>query len=387
MPSTEHGRDEEVAEQVQEELKVLNRSVIDTVTQIVNNDEPASDLWPQFRKAIFDYKKKSTEILKPANIEDTLNDSEPKAEADRDDSFKHTVPKEPVLILWPLSPALQKSLQSGATAKGVVIENGPASTLRLALSNLLVKGEILYVYVARYVVRILPDIVVKINASNDTTELHILDHIHEHSQLIPAPIALGMIMIGKWSYTFSSFIPGIPLDRIWGNLTSDKKCHVRDQLNHIFTELRGLPIPSKEGYLGGGMPPICKGGHRFKKIASVPIVSEAQFNDFILDDSWLEDGRLDYLRREMPSNNQIVMTHGDLCPLNILVKSEDTVEIAGVVDWETGGAYPEYWEYVNAFRSSFHSQDDWCLFLPEAGIGRFFDDYVKYSMIGRFARE
>lgn len=81
------------------------------------------------------------------------------------------------------------------------------------------------------------------------------------------------------------------------------------------------------------------------------------------------------------------MTHGDLCPLNILVESEDIPHIVGIIDWETGEAYPKYWEYVNAFKSSFNNQDDWCLYLPEAGIGRFFDEYAKTCVIGRFAKE
>lgn len=84
---------------------------------------------------------------------------------------------------------------------------------------------------------------------------------------------------------FMSFIPGIPLDRIWGNLRSHKKCHVREQLNYLLTELRRLPGPSKEGYLGGGELPLCKGGHRYRKKSSSPIVSEVQFNEFLLDDS------------------------------------------------------------------------------------------------------
>jgi aminoglycoside phosphotransferase (APT) family kinase protein len=80
------------------------------------------------------------------------------------------------------------------------------------------------------------------------------------------------------------------------------------------------------------------------------------------------------------------MTHGDLSPLNILVESEDVPTSTGIVDWETGGAYPEYWEFVNAFRSSFIGQGDWCLYLPEFGIGKFFDDYARYRVIERFAR-
>lgn len=38
-------------------------------------------------------------------------------------------------------------------------------------------------------------------------------------------------------------------------------------------------------------------------------------------------------------------THGDLSCLNILVRGDDVV---GIVDWETSGWYPSYWEYTTA---------------------------------------
>lgn len=406
MPSNDQEGEREADERVQEELESLNRSMIDKAITIASNNNPASDLWPQFRKATFDYKTRRSEILESKIPKHKLSGKfffkkkkkksrqpflcglgpESKAEAENHDSLKHTIPEEDICILWPLSSALQKLLQIVATSRGVIIQNRQASISRLILSNLLIQGELLYQYAVRAVVRISSDTVVKINKSNDTTEVHILDHIHQHSQQIPAPIPFGMITIGKWSYTFMSFISGIPLDRIWGNLTSQKKCLVRKQLNYLFIELRRLPIPSNEGYLGGGTPQICKAGHRFKKTSS-PIASEAQFNDFLLDDSWLEPAQLDYLRMSLPSDHPIVMTHGDVCPLNILVESEDAMDIAGIIDWETGGAYPEYWEYVNAFKSSFNSQGDWCLYLPEAGIGRFFNEYARHCIIGRFTKD
>ena len=270
---------------------------------------------------------------------------------------------------------------------GDVVRDEQASMLRLILGDLLTQGDLLYQYATRATVRILPDTVVKINKSKDNTGTHLLHHIHEHSQQIPAPIPLGMIAIGKWSYAFTSFVQGIPLDRIWRNLTAEKKDYVREQLNHIFTELRRLPGLSREGYLGGGTPPVCKAGHRFRRTSSSPIVSERQFNDFLLEDSWLEPAQVDYIHSSLFGNHRLVMTHGDLCPPNILVESKDSPRIAGIVDWDTGGAYPEYWEYVHALKLSLDHQDDWFLYLPEAGIGRFFDEYAKYQVIGRFARE
>ncbi|KAF2717595.1 hypothetical protein K431DRAFT_196944, partial [Polychaeton citri CBS 116435] len=227
------------------------------------------------------------------------------------------------------------------------------------LSNLINQGELIYQYAVRAVFHILPDTIVKINKSKGQTEIHTLHYIHKHSQQIPAPIPLGQITIGEWSYTFISFTQGV-------------------SLNHIFTELRQLP---QEGYLGGGTPPVCIAGHRFSRTSSSPIVSEAQFKNFLLEDSWLPPARINYIHSTMSGGHRIVMTHGDLCPLNILVESDDRPRITGIVDWETAGAYPEYREYINALKISFDSEGDWCLYLPEAAIGRFFDEYAKYCAI------
>ena len=276
-------------------------------------------------------------------------------------------------------------LQLPATITGVPVPDADASIPRSILGNLLVQGEPLYQFAARAVIRILPGVVVKINRSNDVTEAHILDHIHRHSPQFPAPQPLGMLRIGDWSYTFTSFIQGIRLDSLWADLTPNKKCHVRDQLDQLFTELRRLPTPSNEGCFGGGIPPTCKGGFRYGKTSSSPVANEAQFNDFLLDDSSLEPARIEYIRKSLISDHQIVLTHGDLCLLNIIVESKDAPHIAGIVDWDTGGAYPDYWEYVTALHSSISKQSDWCLYLPEAGIGRFFAEYAQYSVIGRYA--
>ncbi|KEY72893.1 hypothetical protein S7711_06724 [Stachybotrys chartarum IBT 7711] len=45
-------------------------------------------------------------------------------------------------------------------------------------------------------------------------------------------------------------------------------------------------------------------------------------------------------------NGKPVFTHGDLSSLNILVQGDDVV---GIVDWETAGWLPSYWEYTSAW--------------------------------------
>jgi aminoglycoside phosphotransferase (APT) family kinase protein len=39
-------------------------------------------------------------------------------------------------------------------------------------------------------------------------------------------------------------------------------------------------------------------------------------------------------------------THGDLSSLNILIRGD---EVVGIIDWETAGWYPSYWEYTTAW--------------------------------------
>ncbi|KAF2261378.1 hypothetical protein CC78DRAFT_535669 [Lojkania enalia] len=69
MPSNYKGEEEEkVDEQVQNELKLLNQSIIDKVVQIVDDNKPTSDLWPHFRKTILDYQKKRSEILESQTL-------------------------------------------------------------------------------------------------------------------------------------------------------------------------------------------------------------------------------------------------------------------------------------------------------------------------------
>lgn len=43
---------------------------------------------------------------------------------------------------------------------------------------------------------------------------------------------------------------------------------------------------------------------------------------------------------------EIVLTHNDLHPRNIIVKDG---KVVAIIDWELSGFYPEYWEYVKAW--------------------------------------
>jgi hypothetical protein len=46
------------------------------------------------------------------------------------------------------------------------------------------------------------------------------------------------------------------------------------------------------------------------------------------------------------SRSKPIFTHRDLSTMNIIVRGD---EVVGIIDWETAGWWPEYWEYTSAW--------------------------------------
>lgn len=50
----------------------------------------------------------------------------------------------------------------------------------------------------------------------------------------------------------------------------------------------------------------------------------------------------------LPDHGNVFFTHGDLALGNIILSTTipgSSTKIAGIIDWEQAGWYPEYWEY------------------------------------------
>lgn len=59
-------------------------------------------------------------------------------------------------------------------------------------------------------------------------------------------------------------------------------------------------------------------------------------------------------RSQLPDDSDIIFTHGDLHPSNIIITS--THHICGIIDWEQSGWLPAYWEARKAQYGWFESE-------------------------------
>ncbi|KAI0079416.1 kinase-like protein [Panus rudis PR-1116 ss-1] len=145
---------------------------------------------------------------------------------------------------------------------------------------------------------------------------------------------------GVW-YFFMDECPGVPLDEVIETLPPAELDHIAEQLIVILDKMRSI-TSTKLGSVSGG--PY---NNRFMPYPFTPRSPFSSVEEYLqyYRNMFLEFcGRqyVDELFDSFPTKSSIVFTHGDLLPRNIIVNGST---ITGIIDWETAGFYPEFWEY------------------------------------------
>lgn len=292
------------------------------------------------------------------------------SEAD-EDIRRSLCPSDPVEILFPLSDAVAKLLESvSQTAADLPV--GLSQRLFEVLQN----SEILWkAPFARQkgVFKCSAEIVVKaIRNMEHYTEYTTLQYLDLHRSNFPAPKPLGLLRMSGISLIFMSHMRSVPLGEVWHTLDSYQKTSLSNQLNTILADLRTLPFI--EGTpLGGVAGEGCRDLRRHVRTSETPITSLEGFETFLFSSSHPGgDVFVKFLRQMSPSftsrsGPRIVFTHGDLRPDNIMVElANNKYMVSGILDWEYSGFYPDYYESVRCTNClSPYEEDDWFLYLPE----------------------
>jgi aminoglycoside phosphotransferase (APT) family kinase protein len=140
------------------------------------------------------------------------------------------------------------------------------------------------------------------------------------------------------------YVDGQSLDHAWPSLT--QKDSIVSQLRGYIDKLRSLTSTQVSSVDGSW----CNDAFFTDDMGAYgPFENEHAFRDGLAaalkakdDNSWTEMV-IRFINQIKPGN--IVLTHNDFAPRNILVKDD---QVVAILDWENAGFYPEYWEYVKA---------------------------------------
>lgn len=226
--------------------------------------------------------------------------------------------------------------------------------------------------------------IVKYSAYNNQIEGENLLFIEQNLK-IPAPrlYAMWREPDGKL-YLVMEYLQGDTLESLWPSLATVEKDLILLKLRGIFNQLRALP---SHGFFGdvnkGHVPHHLLFSPGYEQKASGPFESE---RDFVLglvsrsrrnaksnkEHSYLADFFENQLLCDLADDDRTpIFTHSDLQTKNILVRQISSPNSpngkeyeVSIVDWESAGWYPAYWEYVAAF-FAFRWKDDW----PEKMVG------------------
>lgn len=197
---------------------------------------------------------------------------------------------------------------------------------------------------------------IKYGPLRNLSEASAMRFIAQHTS-IPVPKVHCAFTRKGCTYIVTEKIKGEMLGIGWVKRSDDSKAKILQQLKGMVDEMRNIPPPPRQGQRQG----VCNvdGGSVWdSRLAGTsmyhgPFESVHDFHRYLrggLDadlNHYSDVSELIALQdRAWPPP---VFTHGDLSSLNILVRGD---VIVGIIDWETAGWYPSYWEYTSASQVS-----------------------------------
>ncbi|OAR01697.1 hypothetical protein LLEC1_07484 [Akanthomyces lecanii] len=196
---------------------------------------------------------------------------------------------------------------------------------------------------------------------------------------IPAPRLHNMFKHDEEVGIRMDLVQGQSLDLLWPTMSTYEKKNIAEQLRGIIRQMRELKPPPN---LIGSCDRTAVRDTRVRFMYEGPIChDEDSFNNYLISSLFSQTPSMlrESFRDNLQTNHRVVFTHGDLTPRNILMHSG---RIAGVVDWEESGWYPEYWESVKFFERP--AEDDWKEYAEYIFPGRYSTELIIYTAMSRW---
>ncbi|KAI8970767.1 kinase-like domain-containing protein [Trametes punicea] len=211
-------------------------------------------------------------------------------------------------------------------------------------------------------------------------EFNALQLVRQHTS-IPAPEALDLVVKKSGTsgapgdddaYLLITRLPGVPLASCQ-DVLSDADCRrIATQMKDYLSQLRTIPkTVNPDMAICNTLGEACSDPRLRGWEPMGPFRDEAAFSAIMRFPD-------DPARR----GHKIVFTHADLNPRNILVDrivqpdGSHGWQVTGIVDWETAGYYPEYWDYTKALYEGFRWRRRYTNLVKEI-----------FSALGDYSRE
>ncbi|KAJ5088797.1 hypothetical protein N7456_012413 [Penicillium angulare] len=167
---------------------------------------------------------------------------------------------------------------------------------------------------------------------------------------IPVPKVLCSFNHSKKTYIVMEKIKGDIIGNGWVRRSEYSKTKLLSQLAEQIRKMRDIQPPqgTKISSINGESLFDCRLPGTTMRFGPFDTVQEFHRH---LREGTEHDPRLPADVQDLISQHDntwpLVFTHGDLSSLNVLVRGEN---IVGIIDWETAGWYPSYWEYTTAYQ-------------------------------------
>lgn len=234
------------------------------------------------------------------------------------------------------------------------------------------------------VVALGPHFVVKYGKRLKLDEGRMMIFVRQCTQ-IPVPRVFALYHDSGQSFIVMERIHGQPLHEVWQTLDNRKKEKIAEQMHNYLGQLRRVKSPG--GYCSLGHQPMldpifstsshdCDG----------PFKTEMELNDALIRKCRASDAlknKADFYQQVLPHvlrGHPPVLTHGDIQKKNIMVRSGSAVEIV-LIDWESAGWYPSYWEYANTIYSGWF-ENDWYRWVDKF-LHPFPNEYAWFAMLAQ----
>ncbi|KAF8148201.1 kinase-like domain-containing protein [Crassisporium funariophilum] len=184
-----------------------------------------------------------------------------------------------------------------------------------------------------------------------------MQYVAKHTS-IPIPTVHDVWRVDGITYIVMDLVQGVELEYAWRRMSERAKERVVAQLTDYLAQLRALP-PIVDGVISSIHGKYLRDHGRVGLGAYGPFKSHDDFHRYLRINFSLDDFQ------KLPESNEVMiahrqqyttkLTHGDLAPRNILVKMDGTV--TAILDWDSAGWFPEYWEYTKAHFAPYAPQD------------------------------